>query len=254
MHTHRFPLCSVALLAALHLCACANSQGGGEADMGSPDLPGADMTRYPYGDCDPLQQACGTGQKCTFISTGSRSGAVATRCIAATGQGNAGDACTREPPDAFGQDDCGPGLLCTNLGEPPTLRCRRYCAGAGNCTSGTACVNFLSSNLLSQPLGLCAPTCTLFGNDCPTGHDCSGIAFEVPSTPPINRAPVCRPTGTAQAGDACQNALCAPGHICNPTGGSNPTCAVLCDAQHPCATGTCTPLPGLPNDGGYCAP
>lgn len=223
--------------------------------MGSPDLQGpADMTRYPYGDCDPVQQACGPGQKCTFVDDGRRSGTVATRCISVTGQGSAGDNCAREQAEAIGRDDCGPGLLCFNLGDATTQRCQRYCAGAGDCASGTACVQFLSSILLSQPLGLCAPTCTLFGNDCPAGQDCSTIGYEASSTLPRNRAPLCRPTGTAQVGESCQTSLCAPGLMCNPTGGSTPTCAVLCDAQHPCAAGTCTPLQGFPNGGGYCAP
>lgn len=187
--------------------------------------------------CSPFDAACGTGLKCT-VTDPAPDGTTVTACLPA---GTLGDGMTCATSAMLGHDECAAGLLCSALGlldlTAPQSKCRRYCSATRACAAGDGC--FPVSD--DYTIGVCVPRCTPFGTDCPTDFDCSN------ALPDIDRSDlrlVCRHTGTTAVGGSCGHDLdCVAGSICDPIRMPR-TCLALCDGQHPCAAGSCFPIPG----------
>jgi hypothetical protein len=147
--------------------------------------------------------------------------------------------------------DCAPGYECV-LEEAADggagKRCRHYCCNEQECGEvsgsyycGIQPVADNSGSSVWQNVPVCMPVVTgcqlLSTTGCPLGQTCS-VVREGSSTD--NYAATCVDTGHAQAGDSCETENCGPGLACLGTPDQR-TCWQLCDANHPCGTGSgCT--------------
>ncbi|MBL9018133.1 MAG: hypothetical protein JNL83_28360 [Myxococcales bacterium] len=180
--------------------------------------------------CSVVEQDCGAGQKCTMPTVPSNGAAPA--CSPA-GPVAIDAACS----GSSGEDDCGAGGYCTYAGVLPPQNggasyCRTLCEADMHCPSGQRCTPLGIEPANFTPVGFCAPTCAAFGA-CPSGMTCGD---HLPSiTGPSDLLLACRPSGAVPVGGTCQgNLRCVPDSVC-----INMGCRALCDATHPCASGTC---------------
>ncbi|MBK7076219.1 MAG: hypothetical protein IPH44_28400 [Myxococcales bacterium] len=172
--------------------------------------------------CDTVTQQCPTGEKCAIVRTGTTP-PIGPRCVALTGAVAEGGACTQ----ADDRDDCGVGLTCSQG------LCRTLCHGPADCENGGECLQYatLRDGTCELP---CAP---LTAGSCPADQTCDarlGVGGSPVST-------FCRAVGTQPTGAECFQG-CALDYSCN----NNFACAPMCNASHPCATGTCMTVPALP--------
>jgi hypothetical protein len=232
------------------LCAsCGNSGGGGSPDMAMQPtqdmtMPARDMVMPPDmtpPGCDPVAQDCTdqTMTKCT-VTQAMPMAMLTPMCVAPTGMGMDGAACTRTN-NMVGLDDCSKGLFCSGLGTlmtPPSRHCRKFCNADGDCAMGSQCAGLVPT----PPIGLCVPTCAVFGTTCGAGLDCDSLFVDNDGMSVFFS---CRMAGTGAAGASCMNGDqdCVAGAVClDPTQMNMPKCYTLCDATHPCPAGACKPF------------
>jgi hypothetical protein len=158
-------------------------------------------------------------------------------------------------------NDCPSGYKCTTIATPlplPAGVCRKTCTSTSNCASGEKC----GGGAPGSSSGTCLPTCTVFGNDCAAGYDCSGFTFPVGET--TAGLPFCRPFGSKALYESCAGGSeCGPRLFC----AFQKFCSAMCDDAHPCpapnadsgitsdggAGFTCVPhAPGMLNNAGSC--
>jgi hypothetical protein len=171
-------------------------------------------------------------------------------CLPLTGTLQEGAACTRVASgnDGYGRDNCDKGLYCLDEVANKQPTCRRLCTADADCASPLRCYFQLFAT--SQTVGVCVPTCTLFGSDCDVGFECH-------LTTGADRATdwhtYCGGVGVSPAGASCYGGTCTPGYACAPQSPTSYVCTQLCDATHPCANGNrCKPLPDVSNGGSLC--
>ncbi len=261
----RIPMASI--LSLVLVAGCGNGGttptlhldgGSGSKDMAmsnnSPDLSMAqnspDMAMP--GPCDLIKQDCTdqTNTKCAAVDDGTGM-SLTSMCVAPTGNMMTEDSCTRKDntPSGEGYDDCAAGNYCSGLGTlstPPVRHCRNFCLLDTDCTHGVneKCVGLIVNQAMNAfTMGLCAPTCTPFGNDCGQGLNCSNL---LPAVDMSNEYLACRQPGQVGTSGACTtDSDCVADAVCvTPTMG-NAICSALCDmGAHPCANGkTCTMIP-----------
>ena len=235
---------------------------GGGSSAATPDDSGASDSAFPgEGDggadpppvCDLVQQSCSdpTNNKCTLVDDGTGVG-TAAQCVPSRGALLEGQTCMRlgTGPSAVGMDDCKRGLLCSGFGtldaRMPARHCRKFCARDQDCAVGRGprCQAVTDE---APPLGICVPTCTLFGQDCDAGLDCSQTLVDTDGNHlylscrapgPVALAAACAADSDCGTGAACLN-------LSNRAGGAF-ACTQLCDGSHSCANGKmCTPLAGV---------
>lgn len=224
------------------------------------DMAVAPGDMVSLGPCDPIKQDCADpANKCTTIADPNDPMMVKllTQCVPLSGSVPLGGKCVRGGDGGAtataGHDDCDKGLFCSSDGtlvaDFSQRHCRSFCKVDKDCkaTPGGRCVV-----LVDMQEGLCSPTCTLFGTDCPMGLECSNLLTTYDD---MNFVPTCRGLGKTAVGKSCMQATdCVAGATClDPTGmQAPPVCVTLCDANHPCAVGQCAMAPGLDNMGGIC--
>lgn len=211
--------------------------GGGGCDNGGSSL------------CDPWNQDCPAGEKCSPWRDGCEELSL-TRCDEVPRQPvPVGGPCTSEEDPFSGRNDCDIGATCWFV-DPASLTgtCVSLCHGspeAPDCTHapGTTCV--FAHDFQDAPL--CLPTCDPLASACPAGHHCH-------PTPHAPEAFACIPDTSAPVGAAfepCSTTNCAPGLLC-----AEPEAAAVECAP---GTGCCTPLcdldaPTCPGAGQSCLP
>jgi len=221
---------------------------GGPADLGAPDLGGPpdlgvpdlgvrdtgvrDMGVPDTGVPDPLGQPCnvfddlcGPNAVCTIETEPD------TTCQPE------GSALLDQPCNRF-SNNCASGQgTCVDLGFGG--RCYRGCSEAVTCPdAGDVCW------LQGAPgsWGVCDTftECDPVAPSCPSGRTCSIVASDGTCA--------CTAAGTALRGQSCAGNNCAPGQGICLNVGQGATCYQACNPQGGtvCATGTCTPLQGIP--------
>lgn len=254
----------MAIVAALALAGCNDADdhhehGAPQADARPMTKPSADAGIQR--DAAPPQETCSTvvqdcmnplKPKCTIVFEGVE---IDTECVAQAGTVGRDQSCTRTNPGnpGVGRDDCAMGLFCSGMGFPQdmsgaaTMRaCREFCYEGSTCAAGEACAAL--DNLTPQN-GLCMKTCALFGADCAAGTSCSISSL----TGEEMYVGLCRSTGTAAAGAACESSTdCQANLQCLFGDHGSGACGSLCDEAHPCSAGSCMAIPGLPAAGGFC--
>lgn len=155
---------------------------------------------------------------------------VSLLCLPAEGEagvatGWPGGLCTEPCLDG----DCGPGGVCTRLGEH--LLCVPACADVGGCRGGYVC---------NSAIGGCLPDCRA-GWACADGFTCGADGQCELLVPPM-----------ADLGDPCAADYECDSGICLPAASGWPggTCAGLCGAAACGEASTCVPLDGVT----YCLP
>lgn len=223
--------------------------GGGDAGTGSSGSQASSSLSVAPGDysCNPVTQNCANPDaKCELRDIGS---GMATNYCDARGGGpiQVGQTCTREQ---VGEDNCAKGLICTRIGDQPNLACRKYCLTEADCGTGEGCADIgftVGEDTGSARWGVCAQSCTAHSSTCPTDRTCGDMRLG-----PVSGAPklYCRVNGNGPAGQTCAGSSdCLPNSVCESPAN---TCKTVCDADHPCATGTCNAYNGGANGLGTC--
>ena len=238
----------------------ATAGAGGSA--GSSGSGGASGTAGSGSSCDPVAQTgCGTGQRCTWIVTGTNAGHNA--CLA-DGSVDLGGTCSYGATgETTGFDTCKKGLSCIQSS------CKRICSSApDSCATNYACNIHPNSPFdLTGTLGIgfCDPTC----NPLTQTRDTDGAAAcgsPTPASPTkgcfgfpggkFTCQGVISTTKTSEmpAGSPAFVNSCAPGYeplLVDMTGGSTSICVALCK---PADTSTTSPAnaAGLPGSGYTC--
>lgn len=107
-----------------------------------------------------------------------------------------------------------------------------------DCSAGEICI--LGTNPGLPAAGYCVVECDPFTAFCATGQACT--SFEL-ITGDGSALTCSNQFGAGGEGTSCTlDTHCAAGLLCLGTSGKS--CRPFCDAQHPCSTGTCTPIKG----------
>lgn len=230
---------------------------GGDPDDGPDDTGGGFVTPPDggvVGQCDPYQQDCPKGEKCTsYVSTPGQPTVDATRCAPIVGDDLWGEPCERMADN----DTCAAGFFCMTevSGNTGIGTCLEYCSVGIECEFGGECFAFNDG-----VLPICQVTCDPILQDCPAGQGCYAAFDDF----------VCAMPGAAEGsgndGDACFSIQsCNPGLICR--GGTagcdmdGACCTPICELSGPpeqcpepaesCIAALDDPSPGL-EDVGYC--
>lgn len=181
--------------------------------------------------CDPVAQDCKdpSKPKCTHVFT-SDNQLTRFACVSDVGTVDENQPCQRSGGTAgAGHDNCKPGLYCTSLySGDGSYVCKRICAQQADCKDpSSACIRY------DDVMSLCAPKCTLFGNDCPQGTVCKWASGTTSgSNLAVGYCSV--NSGMQQYNQVCVlDADCAGTMTCNGLG----RCLVPCDATHACPAG-----------------
>ncbi|MDI3292099.1 hypothetical protein QHF83_52800, partial [Polyangium sp. 15x6] len=194
--------------------------------------------------CDLVGQNCGAGSECTLVDPAGQKKTYFSVCEAVGGAVAEGAACTRT---AFGEDNCAPGLLCTDDAKAPNnFACREYCAKKSDCDANELCLAYWTGSPLA---GVCIPTCTPFSNGCEAGSTCRDRnSLTNDGIVDISGAGgfACGHAGPVAVGEICQwDADCGVNARCGVQfsgGDGNKRCLAYCDDAHPCSGGkSCSP-------------
>lgn len=230
--------------------------GVGEGSDGMDDTGGFIMPPDGgvEGQCDPYQQDCPKGEKCTsYVSTPGQETVDSTKCVEVIGDDLWGETCERFEDN----DTCAPGFFCMTdvSGHTGMGTCLEYCSVGVPCMYGGECFAFNDG-----ALPVCEVTCDPILQDCPAGQGCYA-AFDnfVCAMPGA-------PDGQGNDGDPCYTIQsCNPGLICRSgTAGcdmAGTCCTPVCELSGPpdqcsdpsemCIPALENPSPGL-EDIGYC--
>lgn len=220
---------STRLAVAVAVAAVASTACGSDDATPAIDAPvapiDAGIDTPALVPCDTVAQDCPTGEKCAIVRTGTTP-PIGPRCVPLIGAVAEGGACTQ----ADDRDDCDVGLACSQG------LCRTLCHGPNDCENGGECLQYatLRDGTCELP---CAP---LTAGSCPANQSCDarlGVGGSPVST-------FCRAVGTQAPGAECFRG-CGLDYTCD----NNFACAPMCNATHPCATGTCMMVPALPDFG-----
>ncbi|MCA9706983.1 MAG: hypothetical protein KDK70_14110 [Myxococcales bacterium] len=204
------------------------------------------------GQCDPYEQDCPRGEKCTsYVATPGQETVDSTKCVPIIGEDLWGEPCERMADN----DTCAPGYFCMTdvSGHTGTGTCLEYCSPEVPCENGGDCFPFNDG-----ALPLCEVTCDPLLQDCPVGQGCyaafDGFLCAQPGAP----------EGLGNDGDPCSTVQsCNPGLICRTGTAGCPMdgacCTPICelgvddcsDPAEDCVPALEDPPPGLV-DVGYC--
>lgn len=196
--------------------------------------------------CDPgTANSCGEGKRCNLAarSADSTVNTTYTACMP-NGTIPEGMPCTRVA-GLLGTDDCVAGTTCANFNQPtPAMRtCQRTCASNAGCRAGEICRRFG----YAPSSGICVPTCTIGGMDCPTGTTCrTELSIPASGMPLDLVSALCVHTGPTPLGARCMEIPCGPNADCfyDPMMAGTPIaiCRQTCSPTVACPAGqTCRP-------------
>ncbi|MBN8612961.1 MAG: hypothetical protein J0L92_20385 [Deltaproteobacteria bacterium] len=189
--------------------------------------------------CDVAADSCGAGERCGPVAGESAEDRF-TACVPA-GTIAEGESCTRTG-GRIGADDCAPGLTCANIGQLDINQrtCVRLCGTTSDCESDEICWVFAAA----PHAGVCRPTCTYLGTDCPAGFTCQAEPSWAPMSTTTDIpliATDCVITGTGALGSTCADGIeCGRDMACafdlaRPELPAQ--CRTNCDPAHPCPMG-----------------
>ncbi|MDC0741362.1 hypothetical protein [Polyangium mundeleinium] len=232
-------------------CSYMTDESAGSCSIALPEqaLPAGATSAC----CDLMGQTCGAGKECTMVDPAGQKTSYFSVCEAAGGAVAEGATCTRT---AFGEDNCAPGLLCTDDAKPASsFACRSFCTKSTDCSANELCLAYPYASPLG---GLCIPTCAPFGNGCEAGATCrdrtvldkDGIVDFSSTTGGF----ACGHAGAVAVGDVCaKDADCGVNARCGVAWSTGDRrCLAYCDAAHPCTgDATCSTygIPGHPEFG-----
>lgn len=218
------------------------STSAGEEDEGGAFLPRPDLGEGSAYECDPIDQDCPAGLKCTYV----QDGMPWTQCVpVAPDPKQPGETCTVTGPIGAGLDDCQAGATCHDVWQDTGQGvCRQLCYGGGYHGWEYRCSDPWSyCRIWADGSAVCLPLCDPLDPDpCEEGYKCT---FD-------HTGPTCvYDSGEPGAyGDPCGLLTdCDPGLICltyeavpgcmGPAG----CCSPYCDLRDPEADAKC---PGAP--------
>jgi hypothetical protein len=211
----------------------------GDGDPGDGDGDGGTTGFVPEVDgliantCDPAEQDCPEGDKCTGYVVEQGSCCVdANKCVPVIGNGQLGDPCVRTEDN----DDCAEGLFCMTVtsGSTGDGRCLAFCdVATQDCHEDglpdAQCIAFNDGTL-----PLCQDSCDPLLQDCSGDLGCYGVGDQgfvcsVPGYEP----------GLGNDGDMCYTIQsCKPGLGCTAAEvlsdcGASRCCSPYCDLSMP---------------------
>ncbi|MBN2498931.1 MAG: hypothetical protein JXR96_30355 [Deltaproteobacteria bacterium] len=196
---------------------CSSSTGAG-CSTGYSCSPLDGLPGYGTCQCDPIQQGCPYGQRCSFDAGNT------PVCLPA---GDGSDCYTQ------GLDDCPAGTLCATAGV--YYECHDICIYATDqgCPYGVYC--YTVGDIPNW--GVCVPDCHPLEQDCPSGYKCT-IG---------ESAPIC--DWNLGSGSQCLASIsddCPRGQMCAGDGSSY-SCYDICNVHNGlgCSGGTCIGLLGV---------
>ncbi len=210
---------------------------GGDAVLGPEQ-----SVRCRPPNCDPWQQDCPEGEKCSAYAGGGDDVWSALHCVPIEGDAKPGEPCVASDGQFSGRDSCELGAMCWSI-DQETLEgvCVGLCDGTPDeptcAQAGTKCT-ITNDGVLN----LCLSACDPLSNECDDGDTC---AF-------VEDGFSCVPGEDLGLGDPCNGPTCSDGQLCIPAPylpdcGSENCCTPYCDikADDPCAEldgATCIPF------------
>jgi hypothetical protein len=188
----------------------------------------------PANECDPKQQDCPDGQKCTAWANDGGTFWNANKCVEVTGSGVAGDPCMVEGSGVSGIDDCDKGNICMYTDQNNMGTCVEFCTGDDESCGvmGNICAVYNDG-----VLPICLVGCDPLLQDCPDGQAC----IDTPNARFICFTDASGDIG--QDGDACPPSdgenSCDPGQWCGPNSNGCTDvncCTPYCDLSAPACT------------------
>lgn len=185
---------------------------GGTTEDATTDEPTTGDDTGASQECDPINQDCPMGSKCTSYGKMPGDAWNANKCVPETGTAQYGDECSVEGDDMFsGIDNCAKGLICLSVdSDLKNGACSEFCSPELTCpqTSNGDGLCFADANEGTLPI--CLALCDPLLQDCPGQGGCYGDPMGPPGfcfTPD--------PKNGGMDGDACSFAnACLPGLNC----------------------------------------
>ncbi len=215
----------------------SSTSGGSTSETDAGGSTSGSFVEQPDGggnnECDPREQDCPDGEKCTAWADDGESVWNANKCVPQTGTNQPGDPCTLEGGGVSGLDDCAKGAICLFGNEDGMGICLGFCEGSDEtCPTGDPCI--VANN---GTLPLCLDACNPLLQDCPNSEGC----YDSPDGFFVCFADASGAGGLD--GDPCPPAdgenLCDPGLWCGPGSsgcvGVN-CCTPYCDLSGPSCT------------------
>jgi hypothetical protein len=183
------------------------SEGEGEGTAADEGGPKYDLADPDGAACDPWEQDCPPGEKCTYYYDGY---STLTRCVPVDPQAKGpGEPCRFDGDPWGGIDDCAKGSLCAYVDEEGLGTCVELCSGSPEepvCSDPDAMCQLCENDCPS----LCLPTCDPLAPDCAPGFVCAPT-----QEGPFVCAPGGAPNGAGGFGATCDYANdCEPGFGC----------------------------------------
>lgn len=186
------------------------------------------------GECDPQQQDCLEGEKCTAVAKMEGKPWDTNTCVPVMGEGQAGDLCDIEDGKYTGRDNCAKGLLCMlSDQEGKGGVCIEFCSAESECTMSDATCEIYNDGILP----ICLPPCDPLIQDCPEGQACyqGAISFvcfkEVAKPGEGGQGTPCMSVNICEKGFTCADAATLTD--CPGTGCCSAFCAVS-EGDAPC--------------------
>jgi hypothetical protein len=212
---------SIPLFLLAFVSACGGNNDTGGNGNGTPDMSASGGMP---GMCSVVSQDCASGQKCVPKVQGVNQTVVGSGCVS-TGTVAEGQPCTQNPQGGLLNDNCVAGTVCDNTGGDSSLHCRKFC----NATTACSSTSLKCAAVYTSVWGLCVPSCTPLGTDCPSGNDCS-TTFDAVSSTANSGVFTCKMTGAGQVNASCSaDSDCAANLAC-----VGPKCLPVCDNAHQC--------------------
>lgn len=203
---------------------------------GDPTTGGStdDTTGGGGGECDPQQQDCSAGEKCTAVAKMEGKPWDYNMCVPIMGEGQAGDICDIEDGKYTGRDNCAKGLICMlSDQEGKGGVCIEFCSPDSECTMSDATCEVYNDGILP----ICLPPCDPLIQDCPEGQACyqgatSFVCFKEVAMPGMGgQGTPCMSVNICQKGFTCADAATQPD--CPGMGCCTAFCAVS-EGDAPC--------------------
>lgn len=231
---------------------------GADPDVATePELP-PDVTVDISPDtapCNPLQGGecsvidncgCGGSDACRLVAPGGAECSIVEQCLPNVGTLPTGAECTPAPPSS---EPCAVGNACLTSSLTSESKCYKFCDDDSDCEPGRSCSIPLSIDLGGEcgVITLSYKACDL---GCPEDAHCNpfdGTGCSAPNDACLYDTSCgimfCAPSSDRNIGDNCEDdGLCPIGAECLSAGGGEAKCYELCDNEHPCDAGTCSPF------------
>ncbi len=209
----------------------------GDPSTGEPSTFLVEPDMMTSNQCDPMEQNCPDGQKCTAVSPSEGEPWGINVCVDVNGSGQVGDPCDIEGGKYTGVDNCDVGFICLLTDDDGFGgTCTEFCDSNMECPqSGNDCEVYNDGSL-----PICLGTCDPLLQDCPEGQGCyrggggtTFVCFKV--TGESAHADECGYINQCLAGFNCSS----PDAVDGCPGGVNGCCSSFCDLSDPDPDAVC---------------